>query len=212
MEALLTAQHPSVLLRISCKAKDCIAVLLYNEEFELSYPEGFKNSITYLFCSLKNIFTNFSGLFYFQFFFSPHRFQLWESPSGSCQHECQCSCRARPGAHPHAGGSSVLAGCHRCCQASQADGQRWQCHHLHGQLHAEETAAVWQAEEAGHHHSHPSSPGTAVPHAEESHPEGVHQHRRMEISLTRPGRPLCTAAPVHGGGKFMCWVEIHAVG
>lgn len=131
----------------------------------------------------------------FNFFFLPCRFQLWESPPSSCQHECQCSCRACPRAHPHARGSSVLAGCHRCRQASQADGQCWQRHDIHGQLHAEEAAAVWQAEEAGHHHSHPSSPGAAVPHAEESHPEGVHQHRRMEISFSTAKRAFGCGYP-----------------
>ena len=111
------------------------------------------------------------------------RSQLWEPAPGSCQHERQRGRRAGARAHPHARGRPVLAGRHRRGPAGQADGQCWQRDHLHGQLHAAEAAAVREAQEAGQHDGHPPAPRPALPDPKEPHPEGLHQHRRVEVSF-----------------------------
>lgn len=107
---------------------------------------------------------------------SPCRFQLWEPTPSSCQHECQCSCGARPRAHPYSRSSTVLAGSHRCRPAGQAHGQCWQCNHLYRQFHTAEAAAVWETQEAGEHNRHTAAPGSALPDPEEPHQEGMHKH------------------------------------
>ena len=136
LEALLTAQFHWVLLGGCCEMSDCVVVLLLrwaslnsrNKLVVSGYPTLILNLSSWfywyfrflktlsLFCCWK-ISSQISVCF-----FTFHRFQLWESPPSSCQHERQCSCRACPRAYPYSRGSSVLASCDWCCQASQTDG------------------------------------------------------------------------------------------
>lgn len=120
-----------------------------------------------------------------------------------------------PRAHTHPGGSAELAGGHRRRAAGKDDGKRrieWRCGarvgrgraHLHGQFHAkEETALQLKAQETDHDHRHEAAAGAAVSHAQEPHPQGLHQHRGVEVSFSHV-RKSAARCLVPKKAKYTC--------